>query len=1326
MLKNKVNIERLIENIIKYQKINILSNKAIKKIFTFFNSKGTNAPMQPCRDVASNVSTCAKHYLLEMIWVVIIVYLLSVVNLNAQTVDSGTTWTCTWTLTGVAPNLTITINPINGTGAMANYGSTSNGFLDPPWVSYINSISSVLINNGVTSIGSNAFSGCTRLNVIENQATTPQTISANVFTGVNKNTCALRVPAASIAAYKEKAVWEEFGNTASIIEDIEINEQNFPDANFRQYLLEQSLNNDGKLTNVEIAGKTLISVNNMNISDLTGIHFFTELTSLYCFDNQLTSLDVSKNLVLRSLSCQNNQLTALDVSNNTALLSLYCHINQLTSLDLTGLNSLTIFNGSDQTPVLPLTGSYNNYSATINLNQPTFGQSGLSYSNGKLTSTSNTISSSSFTVETGLAGKTLSGTLSLTYPTEYGVSIGTFANGSVTADKPFAQLGEIVTLTITAATNYELETIVAYKTGESTTPVSLSGSGNTRTFTMPEYAVTVTATFKETQCSLDGKAVANAKIAIENSLFSVPQETANTEQTIKTWLATQINSLIASTGITVSQSNITLSSLTPAFGGTNGSFNFIVSFLKGCATGTASKNGTIIAAPVYTIIIEPSPNGSVSADKASTQQGETVTLTITPSACYELESIIAYKTGEQTMIVPLSGSGNTRTITMPAYAVSVRATFKKTQVCMDEEDVAAAKVAIENNSYTVAQLTANTEATVKTWLVTYINSLIATTGIAVTENNITLSPFTPASGGTNGSFNFSVSFTKGSASGTASKSGTISSAPLYNVIIGMLTNGVITADKPTAQQGETLTLTIVPAAGYELETITANKTGEQTTVVSLNGSGNTRTLIMPAYDVTITATFKKTQEQLDKEAVAAAKTAIENNTYLVEQLIANTDVTVKTWLSTQINNLIAVTGITVRENNITISYLTPASNGINGSFYFSVSLTKGSANDTAIKNGTISSSPVYTVLVGMLINGSISTDKLTAQQSETVTLTITPNTGYEPVSIIAHKIGEPSTVVSLNGTGNTRTFTMPAYDVSISATFEKTQDTMDAEAVAAAEAAITGGTYHIAQLTANDAGGVKTWLINTLNQLFGQTHGLQLRSSPIPIDALVEVTTITPAIAGTEDNPNGINGAFTFTVTLTRGTTTIVTTQTSGIILAAPYSATPLKRIELLPLNELTTRILNTGNVATGVLTLTLSGADASSFILPASTINSLPTGGEADVVLNPRDNLAEGVYNVTLIVTGDDLTPISINMIYTVSSTSIENPNVNPLRAWVQNELLHLTGLSVGESLYIYNLYGMLVYKSIVTSDEAIIPLQTQGVYIVLTGKNTLKVVYN
>ncbi len=77
------------------------------------------------------------------------------------------------------------------------------------------------------------------------------------------------------------------------------------------------------------------------------------------------------------------------------------------------------------------------------------------------------------------------------------VTASTAANGSYTvkvgsATVPSAVKGETITVAPTASSGYELDTISVYKTGETSTMVTVTNGS----FTMPDYAVTVNATFK--------------------------------------------------------------------------------------------------------------------------------------------------------------------------------------------------------------------------------------------------------------------------------------------------------------------------------------------------------------------------------------------------------------------------------------------------------------------------------------------------------------------------------------------------------------------------------------------------------------------------------------------------------------------------------------------------------------------------------------------------------------------------------------------------------------------------------------------------------------
>ena len=125
------------------------------------------------------------------------------------------------------------------------------------------------------------------------------------------------------------------------IPGVGIDETNFPDAIFRKYVAEEfDKNKDGRLSDKESADVTDLSLGELGISDLTGIQHFENLFSLWCYDNNLTTLDVSNNTELEILACSNNQLTSLDVSHNTLLTDLMCNNNQLASVDLSNTNCL--------------------------------------------------------------------------------------------------------------------------------------------------------------------------------------------------------------------------------------------------------------------------------------------------------------------------------------------------------------------------------------------------------------------------------------------------------------------------------------------------------------------------------------------------------------------------------------------------------------------------------------------------------------------------------------------------------------------------------------------------------------------------------------------------------------------------------------------------------------------------------------------------------------------------------------------------------------------------------------------------------------------------
>ena len=110
-------------------------------------------------------------------------------------------------------------------------------------------------------------------------------------------------------------------------------------------LLSLSLSKN-QLTNLDVSNNISLTILQAGDNQLVDINLndAIALKRLDIYNNKLTSLDVSKNTTLTSLNVDSNQLTKLDVSNNTALTELYAYNNQLTSLDVSKNTTLTYLN----------------------------------------------------------------------------------------------------------------------------------------------------------------------------------------------------------------------------------------------------------------------------------------------------------------------------------------------------------------------------------------------------------------------------------------------------------------------------------------------------------------------------------------------------------------------------------------------------------------------------------------------------------------------------------------------------------------------------------------------------------------------------------------------------------------------------------------------------------------------------------------------------------------------------------------------------------------------------------------------------------------------
>ena len=238
-------------------------------------------------------------------------------------------------------------------------------------------LTTLTIPSTVTYIGNYVFWGCTSVTDVYCYAD-PINLewwsTSNRFDFKSDNATLCHVRNGSLTAYKQlhSSVDVTFvGDQPDEEPGLAIDATNFPDDNFRQRVHDLPENNgDDYLSDVELRSVKTISVGVAGITDLTGIGLFTELTTLYCNSNQLTSLDLSKNPKLTFVNCTYNQLTSIDLSKNVELKGLDCSQNQLTSLDLSKNLQLTFLDcASNQLTSLDLSNNLKLKSLEIQFNQ---------------------------------------------------------------------------------------------------------------------------------------------------------------------------------------------------------------------------------------------------------------------------------------------------------------------------------------------------------------------------------------------------------------------------------------------------------------------------------------------------------------------------------------------------------------------------------------------------------------------------------------------------------------------------------------------------------------------------------------------------------------------------------------------------------------------------------------------------------------------------------------------------------------------------------------------------------------------------------------------
>ncbi|MBS6534799.1 SpaA isopeptide-forming pilin-related protein [Peptoniphilus harei] len=230
----------------------------------------------------------------------------------------------------------------------------------------------------------------------------------------------------------------------------------------------------------------------------------------------------------------------------------------------------------------------------------------------------------------------------------------------------------------------------------------------------------------------------------------------------------------------------------------------------------------------YKITVGPTTNGSVNAPE-SAKVGADINLTVNPNDGYELDKLIV--DGQD---VTQSVNNNQYTFKMPSHDVNVQASFKKIPV----------------TKYTVSFDSNNGSGTMDQ--------------VEVEANKTYTLPangFTPPSGKEFKAWSVKgVEYQPGAsikvnANTTVTALWKVKASADFNVTVQnpQQEGGTISAEPTSAAAGTTVNLTVKPKENYQIESVTMN--GKALTA----GADGKYSFTMPAGDVTVTATFKKTE-----------------------------------------------------------------------------------------------------------------------------------------------------------------------------------------------------------------------------------------------------------------------------------------------------------------------------------------------------------------------------------------------------------------------------------------------------------------------------------
>jgi len=565
------------------------------------------------------------------------------------------------------------------------------------------------------------------------------------------------------------------------------------------------------------------------------------------------------------------------------------------------------------------------------------------------------------------------------------ISVTSGSGGKVTSDKSFAQKGSTVTLTVTPDSGYVLSTLTI-----NGSYVKVSDTVKTYSFTMPDGSVTVNAVFSKKQTVPTGEYSITVG-RISNGRVTVDTESAKKGDTVKVYV-------VPYTGYRLSSGSLKYNGIEIRMSAGGYSFTMPAEDVTITAAFIAGKGFTVKPASNLT-------NGKIIPDRDSAVAGEKVTFNVVPDEGYAVKQGSVTVNGEA---LEYSENG-VYTFEMPSVNTTLRATFIKSsdyEYAIEVEETEHGTIEVDKDKakpgeQVVVRITDTDE-----------NYRLKDGTLKYNDSKIT---------------EFSGEYMFTMPEEDVKITAEFEEYIRYKITLASgIKNGKITLSHTEAGEGDRISITVTPVSGYRL---VGNSLKYNSIVVNKTGSGYS--FVMPASNVTVTAQFEiipgiitTTKPQVTETTVQAyviSLGTVKNGTVLVNQTSAKpgstVSVTPKPNSGYQLKNgTLCFNGVQIPRSASGYSFVMPAAE---------VKITA--------EFKKISSISTYSVKVKSGIsNGTLSVSPSNAASGTTVTVTVTPDSGYQLKSGTLKVNGVP-----IIPTGNSYRFVMPSENVTLEAEFEE-------------------------------------------------------------------------------------------------------------------------------------------------------------------------------------------------------------------------------------------------------------------------------------------------